>query len=188
MLMTVSTLLRSACLAGSIFLVAGCATESQPKLTPAQQAIASMSYEQKTVKFLEIIHADKFTTLAYVQAQDVLNRLFVVSKAPESKRAVLERYEAQANAILDKAIGWDVIKPDVIRLYQANFTDAELAQMIEFYDSPTGKKMLRQLPEINAQVEQLIGSKLERGAAPQIQGLIESMAKELNFSLNSKKR
>lgn len=186
--MTVSTLLRSACIAGSIFLVSGCATETQPKLTPAQQAIASMSYEQKTVKFLEIIHADKFTTLAYVQAQDVLNRLFVVSKAPESKRAVLERYEAQANAILDKAIGWNVIKPDVIRLYQANFTDAELAQMIEFYDSPTGKKMLKQLPEINVQVEQLIGSRLERDAAPQIQGLIESMAKELNFSLNSKRR
>lgn len=186
--MKISTLLRSACIAGSIVLVAGCATDSQPKLTPAQQAIASMSYEQKTVKFLEIIHADKFTTLAYMQAQDVLNRLFVVSKAPESKRAILEKYEAQADAVLDKAIGWDVIKPDVVRLYQANFTDAELAQMIDFYESPTGKKMLRQLPEINAQVEQLIGSKLERDATPQIQQIIQSMAKELNFKLDGKRR
>lgn len=183
-------LLRSICIASSIIVVAGCATttESKPKLTPAQQAIASMSYDQKAAKFLEIIHAQEFTTIAYMQAQDLLNRLFIASKAPDSKRAILERYEAKANTILDQTIGWDVIKPDIIRIYTSNFTDAELAQMIEFYDSPTGKKILTQLPEVNGQVQQLIGARLERNAAPQIQELVERMAKELNFKLDARKR
>lgn len=182
--MMISTTLRNICVAGVIVLAAGCATESaKPKLTPAQQTIAAMSYDQKAAKFLDIIHADKLTTPAYMQVQTMLNQLFEVSKAPESKISVLERYQGQANAVLDKAIGWNVIKPDVVKLYTSNFTDAELAQLIEFYESPTGQKMLKQLPVVTMQTEQLIHKKVMENAAPEINNIIESMAKELKVPL-----
>lgn len=185
----ISTMLRNVCVAGAVVLAAGCATESaKPKLTPAQQTIAAMSYDQKAARFLDIIHADKLTTPAYMQVHGMLNQLFEVSKAPDSKRAVLERYQAQANAVLDKAIGWDVIKPDVIKLYTANFTDAELAQLIDFYESPTGQKMLKQLPNVTMQTEQLIHKRVMEKAAPGINGLIEKMAKELGVPLQKVSR
>lgn len=182
--MTISSMLRNVCIAGAIVMAAGCATEpAKPKLTPAQQSIAAMSYDQKAAKFLEIIHADKLATPAYMQVQAMLNSLFEVSKAPQSKLSVLERYQAQANAVLDRAIGWEVIKPDVVRLYTNNFTDAELAQLIDFYQSPTGQKMLQQLPQVTMQTEQLIQNRVRENAAPEINGIIEKMAKELNVPL-----
>lgn len=187
--MSVSTLLRSSCLVTAIVLAAGCASEpAKPKLTPAQQTIAAMSYDQKAAKFLELIHADKMTTPAYMQVNGMLEQLFVASKAPDSRRAVLETYQAKANTILDRAVGWDVLKPDVVKLYTANFTDAELAQLIEFYESSTGQKMVKQLPMVTMQTDQLIHKKVIENAAPEINSLIEQMAKELGVPLKKNSR
>lgn len=184
-LMKVSMLLRNVCVVGAVVLVAGCANEpAKPQLTPAQQAIAAMSYDQKATKFLEIIHADKLATPAYIQVQEMFEQLAGASKLSDSTRlAALERYQAQANAVLDKAVGWDVIKQDVIRLYTTNFTDAELGQMIDFYESPTGQKMLRQLPEVTSQVQLLIRQRVLENAAPQINSIIQAMAKDLKVPL-----
>ena len=183
--MKVCMFLRNACVVGTIVLAAGCANEpAKPQLTPAQQAIAAMSYDQKATKFLEIIHADKLATPAYMQIQAMFEQLAEASKLPDSaKRVALERYQAQANAVLDKAVGWDVIKQDVVRLYTTNFTDAELGQMIDFYESPTGQKMLRQLPEVTNQTELLIRQRVVENAAPQINSIIQAMAKELKVPL-----
>jgi len=187
--MPVSTLLRSCCLVVAVALAAGCATEpAKPKLTPAQQTIAAMSYDQKAAKFLELIHADKMTTPAYMQVNAMLEQLFAASRAPASKQAVLETYQAKANTILDRAIGWESLKPEVIKLYTSNFTDAELAQLIEFYESPTGQKMVKQLPLVTMQADQLIHKKVMENAAPQINSLIEQMARELGVPLKKNAR
>lgn len=187
--MSVPTLLRSSCLAIAVILAAGCTTEpAKPKLTPEQQAIAAMSYDQKAAKFLDLIHADKMTTPAYMQVNAMLEQLYVASKAPETKRSVLEKYQAQANTILDKAVGWDVLKPEVVKLYTASFTDTELAQLIEFYQSPTGQKMVKQLPLVTMQTDQLIQKKVMQNAVPQINTLIEDMAKDLGVSLKKNGR
>lgn len=177
--------LRNTCVVGAIVLAAGCAIEpAKPQLTPAQQAIAAMSYDQKAAKFLDIIHADKLAVPAYMEAQVLLEQIAEASKVSDAtKSAVLERSQAQANAILDKVIGWDVIKQDVVRLCTATFTDAELAQMIDFYESPTGQKMLRQLPEVTNQASLLIRKRVMDNAAPQINTIIQQMAKELKVPL-----
>ncbi len=58
-------------------------------------------------QFLKLVHADKLTVPVYAQVQQMLAQRFAQAKAPESKKAVLERYQAKANAELDRAIGWD---------------------------------------------------------------------------------
>lgn len=63
-------------------------------------------------QFLKLVHADKLTVPVYAQVQQMLAQRFAQAKAPESKKAVLERYQAKANAELDRAIGWDKIKPE----------------------------------------------------------------------------
>lgn len=183
--MSLFTVLRNTCLASTLIVAVGCATEpAKPQLTPAQQAIQSMSYNQKAEKFLDLIHADKMATPAYMQVQGMFEQLFIDSKAPANKQAVLESYLAKADAVLDKNIGWDVLKPEVVKLYTSNFTENELAQLIEFYESPTGQKMLKQLPMVTMQTTRLIQSKIPK-AAPEINVLVEQMARDLGVSLEA---
>lgn len=43
---------------------------------------------------------------------------------------------------MEKYMQWDSIKADFIHVYANNFTDEELADIINFYKSPAGKKWI----------------------------------------------
>jgi len=54
-----------------------------------------------------------------------------------------------------------------------------LNQLIDFYQSPLGKKMLAKLPELNARSAQLTQAKLE-AAVPEVNQLLADMTAELD--------
>lgn len=178
----------NSCLAGLLVISAGCATNSQPakpKMTPEQAAIAALSSSQKAERLLLIMQADKLSTPIYMQVQQTFEQLFIESKAPDSKKAVLERYLAKADAVLNKNIGWNTVKPEFINYYTNTYTDAELTKLIEFFESPLGLKWAKQ-PPLALLYMQLFQAK-QAQFGPELNDLIEQMAKELNFSLKTLK-
>jgi len=115
----------------------------------------------------------------YAQVQQMFAQRFEQTQAPASKRALLERYQSKADAELDKAIGWEQVKPDLITLYTETFTEQELSQLNDFYESALGKKMLTKLPELNARSAQVTQAKLE-SAVPRVNKLLAEMTAELD--------
>ncbi|MCY1247828.1 hypothetical protein D9M72_611950 [compost metagenome] len=91
---------------------------------------------------------------------------------------MLDRYQAKANAELDRAVGWNKIKPDLIKLYTDNFTESELKDLNAFYASPLGKKVLDKMPRLTAQSAQMTQSKLQNAVDP-VNKLLADMDKEL---------
>jgi len=136
------------------------------------------SHNAQAEKFLKLAHADKLTTPVYSQVQQMFAQRFAEAKAPESKKATLESYQAKANAALDMAVGWNKIKPDMVALYTSNFTEKELKDLIDFYQSPLGKKVLEKMPTLTAQSAQLTQAKLE-SAVPEVNKLLQDMSSEL---------
>ena len=104
---------------------------------------------------------------------------FAQTKAPASKQPVLESYQAKANAALDNAIGWNKLKPKMVDLYTQTFTEQELKDLVKFYESPLGKKVLREMPKVTQQSAQLTQQSLEP-AVPVVNKLLEDMTKELD--------
>ncbi len=129
-------------------------------------------------RFLHLARADKLVVPVYAQVQQMFAQRFTESGAPDGKRALLESYQAKANAALDKAVGWEQIKPDMIDLYTRNFDEQELQALIEFYQSPLGKKVLEKMPMLTAQSAQLTQNKLQ-AAVPQVNKLLAEMTAEL---------
>lgn len=136
------------------------------------------SHNASAETFLKLAHADKLGTPVYMQVQQMFAQRFAETKAPESKKALLETYQAKANAALDQAIGWDKLKPDMIKLYTANFSESELKDLVAFYQSPLGKKVLTKMPELTQQSAQLTQGKLE-SAVPVVNKLLADMTAEL---------
>ncbi|MNF34623.1 hypothetical protein D3C84_154690 [compost metagenome] len=124
-------------------------------------------------------HADKLGTPVYMQVQQMFAQRFEQTKAPESKKAVLETYQAKANAALDQAIGWNKLKPDMVKLYTTNFSESELKDLVAFYKSPLGKKVLEKMPQLTQQSAQMTQAKLE-SAVPVVNKLLDDMTKELD--------
>lgn len=129
-------------------------------------------------KLLELTHADRLSVPVYLQVQQMFSQGFQEAKAPSSKASVLESYQAKANSILDRAIGWSQIKPTLIKLYTEEFTEEELKQMVGFYQSDVGKKMLAKLPELNHRSAQMAQARLEE-VAPEVNKLLDNMMSEL---------
>jgi hypothetical protein len=136
------------------------------------------SHAAAAEQFLKLAHADKLTTPVYAQVQQMFAQRFAQSQAPDSKKAVLQTYQAKADAALDNAVGWDKLKPDMVKLYTDNFSEQELKDLIDFYQSPLGTKVMQKMPTLTAQSAQLAQAKLQ-SAVPQVNQLMEDMSKEL---------
>ena len=85
---------------------------------------------------------------------------------------------SKANAALDRAVGWDKLKPELVKIYTSNFSESELKELIAFYESPLGKKVLEKMPALTQQSAQLTQSRLE-SAVPEVNKLLSDMTSEL---------
>ncbi|TBV17353.1 DUF2059 domain-containing protein [Stutzerimonas kirkiae] len=129
-------------------------------------------------EFLRLARAQQLATPVYAQVQDMFAQRFAQLQGGQKQQALLDSYQARANAALDKAIGWDKLKPELVKLYTGQFTEQELRQLIDFYQSPLGRKVLTQLPELNMRSAQITQSKLE-AAVPEVNRLLDDMSKAL---------
>lgn len=136
------------------------------------------SHAANAETFLKLAHADKLTAPIYAQVDQLFEQRFMQTQAPESKKAQLETYQAKAKASLDKAVAWDKLKPEMVKLYTTNFSEQELKDLIAFYQSPLGKKVQDTMPRVTQQSAQLAQSKLE-AAVPEVNKLLADMTKEL---------
>jgi uncharacterized protein len=59
---------------------------------------------------------------------------------------LVESIHAEARNYFQENFKWEEMRPQMAKLYADAFTQAELAEMIAFYESPTGKKTLDRLP------------------------------------------
>jgi hypothetical protein len=130
------------------------------------------SHDASAVAFL------KLGAPVYMQVQQMFAQRFAETKAPASKQATLETYQAKANAALNQVISWDKLQPDMVKLYTSNFTESELKDLVAFYQSPLGQKVQAKMPQISQQSFQLTQSKLE-SAVPVVNKLLADMTKEL---------
>ncbi|CAN7570186.1 DUF2059 domain-containing protein [Pseudomonas sp. LjRoot71] len=144
----------------------------------AQVLADAKSHAADAERFLLLARADKLAVPVYAQVQQMFAQRFAESNAPQTEKAVLETYQAQANTALEQAVGWDKLKPDMVKLYTSNFNEQEMKELIRFYESPLGKKVLEKMPTLTAQSAQLTQGKLE-AAVPKVNQLLAEMTAKL---------
>jgi len=71
-------------------------------------------------------------------------------------------------------LSWSALEPEYVRVYSEVFTERELREMIAFYETPLGQKMLDKLPVAAARTQTIMMERMQR-AMPQI---MERMQRE----------
>jgi hypothetical protein len=87
-------------------------------------------------------------------------------------------YEESSKEILNQVFNIERYKELVVPLYMANFSEAELEQIIAFYKSPIGRTMTEKLPSIMLQSQALgaeLGEEFARSMLPVQQELEKSI-------------
>ncbi|MCC5847081.1 MAG: DUF2059 domain-containing protein [Verrucomicrobia bacterium] len=54
---------------------------------------------------------------------------------------------------VEETLDWQKIRPEITALLEASFTPDELTDMLAFYQSPVGRKMMAALPELSADMQ-----------------------------------
>jgi hypothetical protein len=147
-------------------------------LAAAPVVADTASHAAQVEQFLKLARADRMSVPVHAQVQQMFAQRFAQAKAPADKQAVLERYQAKADALLEGAVGWETLKPDMIKLYGQHFSERELKELNAFYQSALGRKVLDTMPELTAQSAQLAQARLE-SVVPEVNKLLEEMGKEL---------
>ena len=139
---------------------------------------ASASHAAEAKRFVELTRVDKLAVPAYMQVRQMFAQRFAQAGGSEAQKAVLERYQAQASAALDRAIGWSQLKPQLVELYTRTFSQAELEELIRFYQSPLGAKVLQSMPMLTAESARLTQERVLQ-VAPEVNRLLNQMSAEL---------
>ena len=84
-------------------------------------------------------------------------------------------YQAQMKAFFAKYMSWDSMKTDMVKLYEDEFSEAELKELITFYQTPVGKKTIQKMPLLLAKGAEL-GQKRVQEHLPELQAAIAAQA------------
>ena len=62
---------------------------------------------------------------------------------------------------IEARIGWEALRPSVIRLYAETFSETELDELTRFYLSPVGRKLAEQTPALALRMQAIVRQRLE---------------------------
>ncbi len=85
----------------------------------------------------------------------------------------LAPYQTQMKTFLNKYMSWASLKDDMAKVYMAEFTEAELNDLIKFYQTPLGKKTVEKMPSLMAKGAEM-GQKRMQEHLPELQAAIQA--------------
>ena len=76
-------------------------------------------------------------------------------RAQGAPAELLDSIQAEARGFFTQNFKWDDVKPKLAKLYADAFTEAELREIIAFYETPTGQKAVARLPALTQEAGQI---------------------------------
>ncbi len=114
-------------------------------------AFADETGEKKAVmKLLEITNARNMTDQLMKSMEAMMSRQFEAAAAdlPPEGREALEAVRKDSMKWLFDNLSWDQMRDMYIDIYSQVFTEDEINELVQFYESPLGRKMLKKMPEL----------------------------------------
>lgn len=112
------------------------------------QAQAEPATRATIEKFLQVTEAANMMDQAY-QNMDQMTTQMLPSSGLDTKRdKQIQQDMQEMNALVRAELSWDKLEEPLIALYGSVFSEAELQDIIAFYQSDAGQKMLKRQPEL----------------------------------------
>src|SRR5580704_3628632 len=140
----------------------------------AQQDPAdSPATKEDIQKYLEVMHSREMMTKV-IDAMTKPMHQMMHEQYEKDKDKLPADFETRMNKLMDdtmKSFPWDEMLDSMVPIYQKHFTKGDIDHLVAFYSTPTGQKVLRELPAITAEAMQSM--------LPLIQQRMETMTRDL---------
>lgn len=126
------------------------------------------SHDQAVLEFLKVVGIEKTMTAS---ANAVVQGLIQVNPPLAPYRDIIARWAT-------KHITWEAAAPEITKIYKDAFTEIELRDVISFYQTPTGQKVLLKLPQVMQQGA-AVGAKLALAHTAELEQLLVDGSKQM---------
>lgn len=145
--------------------------------------LSQVSYAQKSTdamieELLKIAKIENMLSSASTQAESYIKQQVKMMSLPEEAEEFAQPYINQVKVLIGNEFEWKKVRKDFIRIYKEVFTKEELEDIINFYKTPSGQKMVEYGPILMEKSMIFIQEKLE-SLTPQINSIGGDMANDL---------
>jgi len=125
----------------------------------AQQTAADAPASKEDIqKYLEVMHSREMMT-KMVEAMSKPMHQMMHEQYLKDKDKLPPDFEERMNKIMDdylKDLPFDEMLQAMVPAYQKHLTKGDVDSLVAFYSSPTGQKLIKELPAISAEAMQAV--------------------------------
>jgi uncharacterized protein len=155
------------------------------KTGAAQQSASDAPATKEDVqKYLDVMHSREMMA-QMVEAMSKPMHQMIHDRYVKDKDKLPTDFEARMNKMMDdtmKAFPWDEMMESMVPVYQKHLTKGDLDALTGFYGSPTGQKILRELPTITAEAMQSMMPMMQKQMKTMTERVQEQVAQMLKES------
>ena len=106
------------------------------------------SHKKTVLKLLEVTNSQKMLDQMTTWIESMMRQQFDNLQLPPEGREAAATVQKEMMTWFSEFLTWEKVRDRFIDIYIDVFTEDELNEIIGFYQSPVGQKMLRKMPEL----------------------------------------
>jgi hypothetical protein len=149
-----------------------------------QSASDAPATKEDVQKYLDVMHSREMMA-QMVEAMSKPMHQMIHDRYVKDKDKLPPDFEARMNKMMDdtmKAFPWDEMMESMVPVYQKHLTKGDVDALTAFYGSPTGQKILRELPAITAEAMQSMMPMMQKQMKTMTERVQEEVAQMLKDS------
>ncbi|MEL0641064.1 DUF2059 domain-containing protein [Pseudoalteromonas aliena] len=137
--------------------------------------------QQEIDELISVMNLDSMVDSMYDQVEGMIKGMSGKMDVKPSEQAIFDKYYGDMTTVLKTEMSWAKMQPMMVNVYDKHFSEQEIADMLAFYKTDTGQKILKKMPVVMQESMQMSQS-LMKDAMPKIQTLAQQLSDELEQS------
>lgn len=139
---------------------------------------AQTATDKSLDELFSLTDMDKLVDSAYSQMDGMFAQMAGQMELTEAQKPIMDKFFKKYTALVREEMSWKTMKKPVAEAYRQVFTEPEVRELIEFYQSPLGKKLLEKMPEL-MQASMTVMQQSMQEIMPKLQQLQQELQQEL---------
>jgi uncharacterized protein len=146
--------------------------------------------KEEIQKYLQVMHSRDMMT-KMVDAMSKPMHEMMHEQYLKGKDRLPADFEARMNKMMDdmmKSFPWDEMLEAMVPVYQKHLTKGDVDALVAFYSTPTGQKLIKEMPEITAEAMQQMMPLMRKSIDAMTQRMQEEVAAMVRESENKSRK
>jgi hypothetical protein len=142
---------------------------------------AQTAKQQKIDELVEVMDMDAMVDSMYSQVEGMMQNMSVQMGVKPDEKAIFDKYYADMTEVLKTKMSWQKMQPMMVNLYDKQFSEQEISDMLDFYKTESGQAILKKMPQV-MQASMQMSQSLVQEAMPEIQAIAGQLGEALKQS------